>query len=578
MARRLAGLAVAAAFAAGPSTAAADTFFVDDSGSGVATDCRDPNGTKCQTITQAINIAKGIAGTGDVISVGPGNYAEFVDVSGATAEGMRIVGAGTSSNTAVGTTVTRPVDNGTVYAATIGDGVIQNLGLSDVRISVPAALGTGTGGALQVKSPGTEVERVAVSMQFASLVHAVIQDITAPGTTFDTLTVTGASGWTGAGMDSHASFTLLDSTLTAKSGSSLLSADNDGGSPNTAVVRRSRLSNNSDGSVTVAIDGANVTIDSSLVFGSGDRAISTRGAQSPTTTRLRGVTVDPGAPGLDADPSLLSYSLGNTAGQTHQASVESSLLIGPVSASAVSTSMACTNSDVPLKQTSTVSCHTAGGNTFTSPPNVLFADIASRDYTPVAGSPAIDTGSAAAPQSGDSATDLAAAPRIVDGNLDCVARIDKGAFELAGQSAACPTVGGVGGGAGGGTGTGGVVPAKDTRAPSATLAGAKTQDPVKQKGVLFVDVTPTEDGTATAAGTVNVPGASKAFKLKGSTKAVRAGRKTRLRLKLTKKALGRVRRALRKRKRVSARITLTLRDAAGNRRPLKRTLRLRPRT
>jgi hypothetical protein len=37
-----------------------------------------------------------------------------------------------------------------------------------------------------------------------------------------------------------------------------------------------------------------------------------------------------------------------------------------------------------------------------------------------------------------SATDLAGAPRVVDGNGDCVAVQDKGAFELQGHSAACP--------------------------------------------------------------------------------------------------------------------------------------------
>jgi len=571
VARLLAGLAVAAAFVAGAPTAAADTFFVDDSGDAGATDCRTQGGTKCQTITQAIGIANGIAGTGDIISVGPGTYEEFVTVSGAAAQGMRIVGAGRTSNPADSTVIKRPVNNGFVHAATLGDGTITGLGLSNVFISVPAALGTGNGGGLQVKSPGTEIENVAVSVQFAGLAPGVLQDTSAPGTTLDTVSVSGLSGWTGYGIQSSASFTLLDSTVTARSGYAVVSGDVDGGGPNTVVVRRSRISNNADAaSRTVAIDGANTTIDSSLVFGGAETSVHTRGAQAPTTVRLRGVTIDPGAPGFDADPSVFAYATGTTAGQVQQAFVESSLLIGKVEAGFLS-SITCTNSDVPLTQTADVACHLPGGNSFTSPPDSLFADMSARNYAPVAGSPSVDTGSSSAPQSGDSTIDLAGAARIVDGNLNCVARIDKGAFELTGQSASCPT----GGGPAGGTGAKGATGAKDTTAPRATLAGARSQDPLKQKGVLFVDVTPTEDGTATTAGTVSIPGASKSFKLKGSRKAVRKGRKSRLRLRISKKTLRLVRRALRKGSRINARVTVTLRDAAGNRRPAKRTIRLR---
>ena len=59
-----------------------------------------------------------------------------------------------------------------------------------------------------------------------------------------------------------------------------------------------------------------------------------------------------------------------------------------------------------------------------------FADAAAGDYRPAAGSPLVDAGLDAAALPGLSATDLTGSPRLVDGNGDCVARLDLGAFEL----------------------------------------------------------------------------------------------------------------------------------------------------
>ena len=130
--------------------------------------------------------------------------------------------------------------------------------------------------------------------------------------------------------------------------------------------------------------------------------------------------------------------------------------------------------------------------------------------------------------------------------------------------------GGGGGSTGGGGGGGGG--ATDSVAPRATLSGRKTQDPVKQKGVLFVDVLPTESGKAAAAGRVKV---RKSYRLKGSRKSVKAGRKTRMRVKIRKKHLRKVKKALRRKKKVRAKVSVTLRDAAGNKRTIKRTIKLK---
>jgi hypothetical protein len=65
------------------------------------------------------------------------------------------------------------------------------------------------------------------------------------------------------------------------------------------------------------------------------------------------------------------------------------------------------------------------------------------------------------------------------------------------------------------------------------------------------------------------------LKLKRAAKSIRKGGRATLRLKLSKKARRAIGRALRKRRKVRARIKVTLTDAAGNSRVLRRTVRLK---
>ena len=75
----------------------------------------------------------------------------------------------------------------------------------------------------------------------------------------------------------------------------------------------------------------------------------------------------------------------------------------------------------------------------------------------------------------------------------------------------------------------------------------------------------TEDLYASASGTVSVPAASKAYRLKAiANRFVASGTKATLKLKVPKAALKAIKRALRGRKKVKASIKLTARDGAGN--------------
>jgi hypothetical protein len=115
----------------------------------------------------------------------------------------------------------------------------------------------------------------------------------------------------------------------------------------------------------------------------------------------------------------------------------------------------------------------------------------------------------------------------------------------------------------------------DKSAPKWTLAGNTTQRVLRQGGVVVVVACLNEPCTATAKGTISVPGQAKLLRLKAVTKRIAQGGKAKLKLRLGKKAARAVKRALRKRKKVKARISVAVRDDAGNGTVQKRTIRVK---
>jgi hypothetical protein len=102
---------------------------------------------------------------------------------------------------------------------------------------------------------------------------------------------------------------------------------------------------------------------------------------------------------------------------------------------------------------------------------------------------------------------------------------------------------------------------------------ARSQDLDK----LSITISPGENVKATLSGSVSVPGASKVFRFKSVTRSVAAGLKaTKLALKLSRKAKKAVKKALKRKKVLKAKLTLLLTDAAGNKKTLKYTVRLKP--
>jgi hypothetical protein len=129
--------------------------------------------------------------------------------------------------------------------------------------------------------------------------------------------------------------------------------------------------------------------------------------------------------------------------------------------------------------------------------------------------------------------------------------------------APCPGPSGGGGGGGGGGVT-------DKAAPVTSLSFPRVQDIDK----LFVKVHTSETAQIKATGTISVGNASKVYRFKTKTLSLPGNASTKVRLKLAKKKLRAVKRALKKR-RLKAKVTITATDAAGNRRTKKATLRVK---
>ncbi len=113
----------------------------------------------------------------------------------------------------------------------------------------------------------------------------------------------------------------------------------------------------------------------------------------------------------------------------------------------------------------------------------------------------------------------------------------------------------------------------DTSKPVATVLGPIDQPAGKTIGVQVG--CGAEACTAAASGTVDVPGAARVYRLAKARKAVAAGRKVTLRVGVPKQARKAIRGALHRHRKVTARLTVRVRDAAGNTRSRQRRVRLK---
>jgi hypothetical protein len=116
------------------------------------------------------------------------------------------------------------------------------------------------------------------------------------------------------------------------------------------------------------------------------------------------------------------------------------------------------------------------------------------------------------------------------------------------------------------------VPTRDVTPPGAVLSAARSQ----RLNGLAVSIVSNENGTAAATARVNVPNASRSYRLRRVRRSLVANSKRKLRLVLRGRAARRaVRGALRRGRRLRVRVTVTAHDKAGNATTRKRSIRLR---
>jgi hypothetical protein len=115
------------------------------------------------------------------------------------------------------------------------------------------------------------------------------------------------------------------------------------------------------------------------------------------------------------------------------------------------------------------------------------------------------------------------------------------------------------------------LPASDKVLALGAVTASASQDVDK----LGITLNPGEAVKVNLSGSVNVSGASKVHRFKTVNRTLAAG-KARLRLRLASKAKKAVKRALRRKKNLKAKLTLVVTDAAGNSQTKKYSVRLKP--
>ena len=115
---------------------------------------------------------------------------------------------------------------------------------------------------------------------------------------------------------------------------------------------------------------------------------------------------------------------------------------------------------------------------------------------------------------------------------------------------------------------------RDTSPPRLTLSVPRVQRIVGGRG-LVMTVRVNEEATIAASATISLPGASRVFALKKVTRQLAPGVKAKLKLRLPRKARAPVASALAHGRRVKAKLSVVAKDAAGNSRSTRRTIRVR---
>jgi len=409
-----------------PSVARAATFYVDGAQVGTTHPCTSPIAA-CKTIGAAIVDARGTTG-GDTIQIAAGTYGEVVTLDQASDAGDSLIGAGQDPDPATNTIIAAP---GTVSSVLLGGGTASGVSLNDLEVHVASSAKTEP--VVQV-DPGAgghaELTRVTVAVTNAGHQQPAITVLSGAVTlSYDDVGSAGTGPAIVAGGASPGTLNVDHSDISGGAASGPLSTTVVLGDTETTRIILSLLSAPGGAGDVLASSAARLTVDSSIILGGSVFGVLLQGAPSARTL-LRHVTIDAGATG-GADPAV------SVTGQA--AEVANSILLGGVNVNGGGT-ITCLYSELLLNESAGVACGGAEGNQQHSP-DTLFASLApGTDYRLKPGSPAVDAGAPGPLPADEAITDFDGNPRVLDGNLDCTARTDMGAYEVSGLAGSAPQV------------------------------------------------------------------------------------------------------------------------------------------
>jgi hypothetical protein len=415
--------------AAGP--ASADVINVTTSG--VDGPACGGVGNPCATPAYALN--NRVTPQPDTVSLGAGEFTmPGIVVGNPNASGDTIQGAGSQG-----------LPGGTQLKHSNAGGDAQlwlNVPMTVRALQVKVPLGAAaarTAITVSNTAGGSRVEDVSVLVENASTAPFLVGVGSAPNVVIDRLRTLGNHVNDAVNLHVAAGAVVQDSNLRGGTAAIANALSMDGGD---VVVRRTKLSRDfAAPGLDPVVEALNsqLRVESSLIAGGriGINSQATPGSGASLT--LRGTTIDVATAGVadagvDRNPIYVRTTMPGAA--TSTARVERSVLVEPVYAFAEAGSTVkvdCLDSIVPLAESPIVACGAGNGNLAAAPGDV-FANAGAGDWRLKPGSPAVD-GASADLAAGESATDLDGNPRILDGDADCLARADRGAYELTGAAA-----------------------------------------------------------------------------------------------------------------------------------------------
>jgi hypothetical protein len=408
--------AVLALLLAAPAAASGETFFVDPSGSG--TECSEA--APCDEIAQALAASRLAAGTGDEIQVGPGIYVERVLINDEKDAGLTLRGAGRGADettTPLDSTTIRPKENNksnVVEVSKAADVTIEGLRIeaSSAFVNtagVELAAPTATLRDAHVQNDSFSAEAISVAASGSRILGTRVRQLGS------------ARGVSIFGSQTTVADSDIRSAVTQ-------AVDIENGLNTGTRILRSRLQAGEGGSVvTVQLNASDIVIDSSLLIGGSIGVSVTTAFTGTSLVTLSNDTIDIEAPKTGASGTA-AEARSFEAGTAEVSLVNSIALERQRVEGNGNASVTCRSSIVQLQLEAgpegTVACGSEAGNA-SAVPTSLF--VSGNDWHLQAGSPAVDSGEG---EDLLSATDLDGSPRVVDGDGDGTAVIDRGAYEL----------------------------------------------------------------------------------------------------------------------------------------------------